>query len=449
MGKFGKGEANNSGIRLIETCQKLDLYLTNTTFNHKLCHRTTWTAPYREFTTHSGEKRRNPIRNQIDYIITRNRSKRFVKNARPYGGTETDSDHKLVKMKMEINWRRIRDKNKKVERLDLEGFSGPHKREEYQKKVKAASAEVKAESVQEKWNQICNVVRETGKQVLGCKKNSKKANDEQLEILSGEKYKPRMDINSTTNMPTRMQKQKELKDVKKAAKKWLKDVETQRINNNMIKIEEIKNDSSRYFATLKEVQSERKQENLVVEDKTRRSLQLKKNKLKLCQSISRKCWLPREKKVTYLNFHHTKWLPFTADEIAKAAKKLKNGKSPCPDNVELELIKYAPIELHKEIATIFNKVAETGEPVTELVLGLLRTLQKPGKAKGPPENLRPIILLSVLRKILTICLIDRTWDHLKQHIPSDQAAYQPGWGTTEQVFAIKILAEKAIISQDL
>ena len=65
---------------------KLDLYLTNTTFNHKLCHRTTWTAPYREFTKHSGEKRRNPVRNQIDYIITRNRSKGFVKNARSYGG---------------------------------------------------------------------------------------------------------------------------------------------------------------------------------------------------------------------------------------------------------------------------------------------------------------------------------------------------------------------------
>ena len=151
-------------------------------------------------------------------------------------------------MTMEINWKRIRDKNKKVERLDLEGFSDPHKREEYQKKVKVASAEVKAESVQEKWNQICNVVRETGKQVLGCKKNSKKVNDEQLEILSREKHKLRMDINSTTDMPMRKQKQKELKDVKKAVKKRLKKVEIERINNKMIKIEEMKNDSSRYFA---------------------------------------------------------------------------------------------------------------------------------------------------------------------------------------------------------
>ena len=64
MGKFGKGEANNSGIRLLET--KTGSMSHKHDFNHKLCHRTTWTAPYREFTTHSGEKRRNPIRNQID-----------------------------------------------------------------------------------------------------------------------------------------------------------------------------------------------------------------------------------------------------------------------------------------------------------------------------------------------------------------------------------------------
>ena len=57
MGKFGKGEANTSGTRLLETCQKLDRYLTNTTFYHKLCHQPHEGAPYREFTTHSGEKR--------------------------------------------------------------------------------------------------------------------------------------------------------------------------------------------------------------------------------------------------------------------------------------------------------------------------------------------------------------------------------------------------------
>ena len=44
----------------------------------------------------------------------------------------------------------------------------------------------------------------------------------------------------------------------------------------------------------------------------------------------------------------------------------------------------------KEIANIFNKVAETGENITELILGLLRTLQKRGKEKGPDKLLRPM-----------------------------------------------------------
>ena len=103
--------------------------------------------------------------------------------------------------------------------------------------------------------------------------------------------------------------------------------------------------------------------------------------------------------------------------------------------MKLNLLNMQPAEIHKEIASIFNKLSETPLP-------------KPRKPKGPPENLRPIILLSVLRKILTICILDRIWNRLKQKIPSKQAAYQPGRGTTEQVHAIKLLAEKAIISND-
>ena len=140
--------------------------------------------------------------------------------------------------------------------------------------------------------------------------------------------------------------------------------------------------------------------------------------------------------------------PFTAKEIEKAARKMKNGKSAGPDKLEVEFIKYAPIEIHQEIANIFNTITKTGEELRELVFGLLRPLQKPGKTKGPVENLRPIILLSVIRKILTIIMLDRLWNRLKTELPTKQAAYQPGRGTTEQVHAVKLLAEKAIISND-
>ena len=57
--------------------------------------------------------------------------------------------------------------------------------------------------------------------------------------------------------------------------------------------------------------------------------------------------------------------------------------------------------MYEEIADIFNIMAETGEYPREIKTGVLVPLQKPGKPKGPVENLRPIILLSVLRKDLS------------------------------------------------
>ena len=82
-------------------------------------------------------------------------------------------------------------------------------------------------------------------------------------------------------------------------------------------------------------------------------------------------------------------------------------------------------------------------------IGILTPLQKTGKKQGPPSNLRPIILLSLLRKILAIIMIKRITGRALQYIPKTQAAYQSGRSTTEHVFAIKLLAEMAITSKDL
>ena len=43
IGKYGKGQINNNGQQLIEMCSRNELYITNTFFDHKMAHRTTWT----------------------------------------------------------------------------------------------------------------------------------------------------------------------------------------------------------------------------------------------------------------------------------------------------------------------------------------------------------------------------------------------------------------------
>ena len=137
-------------------------------------------------------------------------------------------------------------------------------------------------------------------------------------------------------------------------------------------------------------------------------------------------------------------IPFTPTEIKNAVQNLINNKSPGNDEIPIELIKFAPAEVFDKISKIYNQVAITGEYPKELTQGLLCALQKPGKSKGPPQNLRPIILLSVLRKILSVCLMKRIGTRINAEIPPSQAAYRKGRSTTEHVFSTKLIIERTI-----
>ncbi len=88
VGRFGKGKVNSNGEHLIEFCLQNELFLTNTKFPHKFSHRTTWVGPERKkefYNKSSGKVRRNPYRNQIDYVMIRRRDLQFVEDSRSYG----------------------------------------------------------------------------------------------------------------------------------------------------------------------------------------------------------------------------------------------------------------------------------------------------------------------------------------------------------------------------
>ena len=63
--------------------------------------------------------------------------------------------------------------------------------------------------------------------------------------------------------------------------------------------------------------------------------------------------------------------PFTKEEISKAVKSLKNGKSAGIDEFKAEMITYGPMELCQGIAEIFNETAETGIYPSEVKEGVL------------------------------------------------------------------------------
>ena len=98
-----------------------------------------------------------------------------------------------------------------------------------------------------------------------------------------------------------------------------------------------------------------------------------------------------------------------AKEVTTAVSKMSNNKTGGHDQITVEMIKYAPLEIHIEIANTLNNIFEHHID-TEIGKGILLPLPKPpkpDKPRGSVNNLRAIILFPIIRKILSSITLRR------------------------------------------
>ena len=211
MGRFGKGKINSNGEALLEFANRHELVLTNTTFEHKMTHRTTWTGPTKQDS--------KPVRNQIDYmyILVRIKHRQFVHDSRSYGGTDTYSDHKMVIAKLVINWYVQRKKGTgKILKYNVNKFNDTEIKNKYKEAVKEniAIQDKKNEnySEQEQWNVIVEACHKASEEVIGIdRKNKSKriVDNEEITKLSEKQKLLRMKIDNEKNSKKRQNMQKE------------------------------------------------------------------------------------------------------------------------------------------------------------------------------------------------------------------------------------------------
>ena len=123
--------------------------LTNTFFKHKPSHRTTWECPQRKsehIDTKSGRTRRNPYRNQIDYILIKYNIN--IYDSRSYGGMSTKSDHKPVITELEIKWPFTKSK-KSAKKINYDLLQDKNHR-----RISSCSDN------QDRWNNIINATKQ-------------------------------------------------------------------------------------------------------------------------------------------------------------------------------------------------------------------------------------------------------------------------------------------------
>ena len=132
----------------------------------------------------------------------------------------------------------------------------------------------------------------------------------------------------------------------------------------------------------------------------------------------------------------------TLDEVTKSIMKLNNNRAPGYDKITAEMIKYGPEELHQKITSILNNCISNNLDINT-GFGLLAPLQKPGKTKGPVTNLRPVILLPVIRKILSNVVLARIKPKVDEYLYLSQSAYCEKRSTGDIIWAYRWIIAKA------
>ena len=105
-GKFGLGVWNEARQRLIEFCQENSLVIVNSLFQKHKRRLYTWTSP-------DGQHR-----NQIDYILRRQRWRSSIQSAKTRLGTDCGSDHKVLIAKFRLKLKKV-GKTTRLFRYDL------------------------------------------------------------------------------------------------------------------------------------------------------------------------------------------------------------------------------------------------------------------------------------------------------------------------------------------
>ena len=95
------------------------------------------------------------------------------------------------------------------------------------------------------------------------------------------------------------------------------------------------------------------------------------------------------------------------------------------------------------LADLLNMSLERNEDLG-LGVGMLTTLLKPGKPAGPVENIRPIVLLPLLRKILSLIVLARMRTPINAYLSSSQSAYRAGRSTADIIWAHRWLIAKTL-----
>ena len=446
IGRHGVGRENSNGTLLLSLCSRKNLIITNTLFQQKNRHKTTW--------MHPGTKQWH----MIDYVITRQRDVRDVLHTRAMCGSCTWSDHRLVKCKLSLIIRssRHRSRLKPAKKLNLDRLQSVECRAALQAKLSEAyntnnSIHPNAEA---SWECFKNLTSKVAEEVLGFPERKHRdwfdENDPLIRPLLNELHGKHIAAiedrcNNDKAQAYRTCKQQVQKSLRNMKDCWwkAKAVELQESAD--------KRDFKTFYQGLKAVYGPKYKSSPAIKSKEGVLLTEPSQRLNrwaehfegvLNQQSDFDMSVLQEIPQWDVNYNLAD-VP-TLDEVMASIKDLTSGKAAGADGIPPDIFKHGGTAIAEELLKIFSQIwGEQKVPQDFRDAEIVHLYKNKGDCKCC-DNHRGISLLCIAGKILARLLLNRLNKHiyLLGLIPESQCGFRPGRGTTDMLFALRQLQEK-------
>ena len=425
VGRYGLGTRNERGERLIQFCQETNMVVMNTFFKLHPRRLYTWKAP--------GDTPERIIRNQIDFINVNKRFQNSITSAKTYPGADVFSDHNLLVANINI---RLKIIHKKVTpRKDIKLL----KENDIQKKIKeelnkdfAKIGKNYTNNVEEQWNEMKTSITTLTYESLTSKKEKKQEwmTDEILHMMEERRKLKGRNVN-------------EYNKLHKSILRKIKEAKETRLTEKCMEIENLqqKHDDFNMHKKIKEMQNTSKQYNTgIIVDNEGQILIRIEDRLRRWKQYMQELF--EDPTRTTLEMNNPYGPEITNEEVEMAIKRLKDGKSPGPDDVHGEILKLLETPQITAITRLFNNIYETGHLPKDWLLSIFIPIPKKNNTRKCEDH-RLISLMSHALKVLLNIIHSRIYTKLEEHLSEVQFGFRAGLGTREALFSLQVLIQRA------
>ncbi|KAK3517322.1 hypothetical protein QTP70_003396 [Hemibagrus guttatus] len=429
MGKFGVKERNLEGQMVVDFAKRMDMAVVNTYFQKREEHRVTYKSGGR--------------RTQVDYILCRRGNLKEISDCKVVVGESVARQHRMVVCRMTLmvckKKRSETEKKTKWWKLKKEECC-----EEFRQKLRQALGGQVV--LPDDWETTAEVIRETGRKVLGVSSGRRKEDKEtwwwneevQDSIQRKRLAKKKWDMDRTE------ENRQEYKELQRRVKREVSKAKQKAYDELYTRLDTREGEKDLYrLARQRDRDGKDVQQVRVIKDRDGRVLTSEESVQRRWKEYFEELMNEeneREKRVEGVNSVEQKVDKIRKDEVRKALKRMKSGKAVGPDDIPVEVWKCLGEAAVEFLTSLFNRVLESERMPEEWRRSVLVPIFKNKGDVQSCSNYRGIKLMSHTMKVWERVVEAR----LKKvvEICEQQYGFMPRKSTTDAIFALRILMEK-------